>query len=151
MTGQQPQAARTASAVALEALRWDWGDAYEIGCDDDRGWRARRRDGLGVYLTAPDPDALYGVIAADYDLKPVPRDLQETHEAVPADFSAYSLQGPNTGCVANLANAYHFPAEGICSVCRGVICAESYGGDWAHTGRRPGDRASRPAARGMRQ
>jgi hypothetical protein len=66
---------------ALEALRWDWGDAYEIGRDDERGWWARRRDGLGGDLTAPDPDGLYEAIAADYALKPVPR------SAPPADRS----------------------------------------------------------------
>ena len=57
---------------ALGALWWHWGDAYDIG-HDERGWQARRRDGLGGDLTAPDPDALYGVIGADYALRPVPR------------------------------------------------------------------------------
>ncbi len=75
MTGQQPQAARTATDHALEALRWDWGEAYEIGLDDELGWHARRRDGLGGWLTAPGADELYEAIAADYALKPVPRDM----------------------------------------------------------------------------
>jgi hypothetical protein len=60
---------------AIEELRWHWGDAYEIGFDDDRGWHARRRDGLGGRLIAADPDDLIGVIAADYALKPVPRSV----------------------------------------------------------------------------
>ena len=34
----------------LEQLRWDWGGAYEI----EKG-RARRRDGLGGWLTAATP------------------------------------------------------------------------------------------------
>jgi hypothetical protein len=29
---------RTADDYALEALRWDWGEAYEIGRDHERGW-----------------------------------------------------------------------------------------------------------------
>lgn len=71
-------AGRTAAGTAavkyeLEALRWDWGDAYETEHDDEHGWQARRRDGLGGGLTAAGPDELYGVIAADYALKPVPR------------------------------------------------------------------------------
>jgi hypothetical protein len=73
-----PQADGVAAAAgrdALEALRWHWGDAYEIGFDDERGWHARRRDGLGGWLTAPDSDDLFGVIAADYALKPVPRSV----------------------------------------------------------------------------
>jgi len=64
----------TADKYELEALRWDWGDAYEIGRDDDRGWWARRRDGRDEDLTAADPDELYAVIAADYGLRPVGRD-----------------------------------------------------------------------------
>lgn len=52
------------------------------------------------------------------------------HEAAPEDFSAYSMAGPNTGRPANLANAWHFPAEGICSCCDGVIRAVRYGEPW---------------------
>jgi hypothetical protein len=58
---------------ALEALLWHWGDAYEIGRDDERGWHAKRRDEPGGSLSAPAADELYGVIAADYALKPVLR------------------------------------------------------------------------------
>jgi len=67
-------ASTTADKYALDALRWDWGDAYEIGRDGERGWRARRRDGRDGDLTAADPDKLYAVIAADYGLRPVRRD-----------------------------------------------------------------------------
>jgi hypothetical protein len=71
-------AGRTAASMAatgheLGALRWDWGEAYEIEHGDEYGWRAKRLDGLGGWLTAAGPDELYGVIAADYNAKPVPR------------------------------------------------------------------------------
>ena len=60
---------------ALAALQYGWGDAYMIGCDDEHGWWAARRDQIGRYLTAHDPDGLWTAIQEDYDLKPVPRDL----------------------------------------------------------------------------
>jgi len=74
MSRGTPQAARTAADYDLEALRHDWGDAYEIGRDEEHGWNARRRDGRGDLLTAADPDGLYKVIAADYSDTPVARD-----------------------------------------------------------------------------
>lgn len=81
MNGSEPQAARDMKGIAardaLDALRWHWGDAYEIGHDDEHGWRARRRDGLGEDLAAADPDEMYGVIGADYNAKPVPRDITQ--------------------------------------------------------------------------
>lgn len=73
-----PQAAKagtgTADDQALAALRHGWGDAYMIGRDDERGWWAARRDQIGGYLTAHDPDGLWTAIQQDYNLKPVPRD-----------------------------------------------------------------------------
>ena len=53
------EAGRTAASKALieselESLRWNWGDAYDIG-HDERGWRALRRDGLGDVLTGATP------------------------------------------------------------------------------------------------
>ncbi len=63
----------------------------------------------------------------------------QDHEIVLVEFSAYTMDGPNTGCVANPENVWHFPAEGICAGCGGVIRAESYGKPWQHTGRMPGD------------
>ncbi len=70
-----PQAApgTAASARALEALTWDWGEAYLIGHDDERGWWASRRDQIGDLLTAAGPDGLRRQIRADYALRPVPR------------------------------------------------------------------------------
>jgi hypothetical protein len=66
-------AGKAADDDALDALRFHWGDAYEIGRDDERGWWARRRDGFGGDLSVAGPDELYEAIAADYALKPVPR------------------------------------------------------------------------------
>ena len=57
----------------LAELRYHWGEAYEI--TDRPGWRARRRDGKGGWLTAPDPEALAVVIRADYQADPVSRDV----------------------------------------------------------------------------
>jgi hypothetical protein len=61
-------------AGALEALRWHWGETYEIGQDDERGYWAARRDRIGALLTAADPDDLEKAISADYKLRPVPRE-----------------------------------------------------------------------------
>ena len=66
---------RTHTDPALTALQYGWGDAYEIGHDEERGHWARRRDGLGGDITAGDLDGLWTAIHEDYDLKPVPRDL----------------------------------------------------------------------------
>ncbi|HUC25025.1 MAG TPA: hypothetical protein VMA73_20130 [Streptosporangiaceae bacterium] len=57
----------------LEGLTYNWGSAYEIEFSDEHGWRARRRDGLGGWLTGTNPDELYKAITDDYALKPVPR------------------------------------------------------------------------------
>jgi hypothetical protein len=62
-------------ALALEALRWNWDDAYRIGWDDDRGWHARRRDGLGGDILGTGPDELGAAIREDYSVRRVPRDL----------------------------------------------------------------------------
>jgi hypothetical protein len=65
---------------ALKALEFDWGEAYLIGQDDEGGWWAGRRDRIGAYLTAPGPDELRAAIRADYEFKPVPRDLSTAGE-----------------------------------------------------------------------
>ena len=71
-------AGRTAAEKALidaelEALSFHWGDAYEIEFSDEHGWRAKRRDGQGGWLTGADPDEMYKLISEDYGLRPVPR------------------------------------------------------------------------------
>jgi hypothetical protein len=58
--------------TALDALRWNWGDAYDIGCGDR--WWFRRRDGLGGEETASGPEALRRAIVDDYTFRPVRRD-----------------------------------------------------------------------------
>ncbi|HTR90360.1 MAG TPA: hypothetical protein VMI73_01310 [Trebonia sp.] len=75
----QPAAGAPAAAKldddALNAIRYGWGDAYDIGYDQARGYWARRRDGLGGDITADSPDAIWQAILDDYTLKPVPRDF----------------------------------------------------------------------------
>jgi hypothetical protein len=58
----------------LEELRRDWGDAYLIDRDAERGWRAARRDRTRTLITAAGPDALRAEIRADYEERPVPRE-----------------------------------------------------------------------------
>jgi hypothetical protein len=62
---------------ALEALRWDWGEAYLIGHDDEHGWYAGRRDKIGDLLTEAGPDDLRQAIADDYAVKRVGREAAE--------------------------------------------------------------------------
>lgn len=57
---------------AFEALRYDWGSAYEIE-HDGHEWRARRLDGLGGWMHADSADNLRTQIFSDYALKPVPQ------------------------------------------------------------------------------
>jgi hypothetical protein len=62
---------------ALAALRFNWGEAYEISHDDEHGWHARRLDGLGGLISGSDPEGLRAAIWEDYGLKPVPRGFTE--------------------------------------------------------------------------
>jgi hypothetical protein len=56
---------------ALEALRWMWGEWYEIWVDQHIGtWCARRLDGGGV-IEADSPDELRVEILEDWLLRPV--------------------------------------------------------------------------------
>jgi hypothetical protein len=50
---------------ALDALRLAWGDAYDIGFEQDR-WVARHRDASGDLLTGTTPDELNAAIRADW-------------------------------------------------------------------------------------
>jgi hypothetical protein len=54
--------------AGLEAVRFDWGEAYEI-----EAWRGKRRDGLGGWIEATDPDGLGRAIKEDHAVRPVPR------------------------------------------------------------------------------
>jgi hypothetical protein len=44
-------------AQVLETLRLDWGNAWDIGCGDDR-WQAARQGGTGHVLTRASADGL---------------------------------------------------------------------------------------------
>jgi hypothetical protein len=70
MDRPQETATGKAGMNALDALRYDWGSAYEIEGDTDH-WRARRRDGLGGWIDAESPGDLRNQIFSDYALKPV--------------------------------------------------------------------------------
>jgi hypothetical protein len=59
--------------LVLESLRWNWGDAYDIGFAGGLLYAARK-DGLGK-LEEVNADRLRDAIFADYTAKPVPRDL----------------------------------------------------------------------------
>ncbi len=59
---------------ALGALLWNWGDAYDIGCDAGQWWYCRK-DGKGGRETANSAGELYRMIVEDYTFMPVPRDL----------------------------------------------------------------------------
>ena len=74
-TDQAQDKPKSWDEAALETLRWNWGEAYFIGHDDENGWWAARRDRIGGLLTGADPAELEQAISADYMLKPVPREL----------------------------------------------------------------------------
>lgn len=86
MTGLPPVphiAAMPRPLAPLEELRRDWGEAYLIDRDAERGWWAARRDQTGTLLTAPDADALHAEIRADYGKRPVPRGAAVTGQGGP--------------------------------------------------------------------
>jgi hypothetical protein len=53
----EPDAGVLDDGEALEALRLDWGNAWDIGCGDAR-WLAARRDGTGHMLTRASANGL---------------------------------------------------------------------------------------------
>jgi hypothetical protein len=69
--------------AALEALVWNWGEAYHIGCDDGQWWFCRK-DGKGATETASTPDELRNQIVLDYSLLPVHRESPPDGDAQPA-------------------------------------------------------------------
>ena len=64
------KSAETAAMTPLEAIRYDWGSAYEIEHDGDK-WRARRLDGHSGWMAADSADGLRTQIFSDYAAKPV--------------------------------------------------------------------------------
>jgi hypothetical protein len=65
-----PQAAEGMSREeilkALELLLMFWGDVYDIGHDDERGWWASRRGVIGHILIAADPAELGRMLGDDF-------------------------------------------------------------------------------------
>ena len=49
---------------ALEVLRHDWGEFYNLGIGLDGFW-ARRHDGQGAEIRSTDPDELHRLLSAD--------------------------------------------------------------------------------------
>ena len=58
--------------AALDALRWHWGNGYDVGFGDGVWW-FRRLDGHGGTQTAIGPDEVRNAIIADYTERPVER------------------------------------------------------------------------------
>lgn len=58
--------------AGLDAVRFRWETAYEIGWDDERGYWAARRDSIGALIDAADPQSLDGRIAEDFAMRAVP-------------------------------------------------------------------------------
>jgi hypothetical protein len=72
--GSAGSAARALEQQALEALQWNWGEAYEITVTDGL-WQARRRDGLGT-IEASAPETLRREILDDYIARPAARERE---------------------------------------------------------------------------
>lgn len=62
---------------SYQMLSEDWGSAYLLTRDPGAAhpYQAERRDDPAVILTAVDPQALRELIGADYQVRPVPRDV----------------------------------------------------------------------------
>jgi hypothetical protein len=87
-----PHQALPGQQAALEALRWNWGEVYDIGVDDGQWW-CRRRDGLGGRETAATPDQIRTKIINDYT------DLPVRHHPPPSNGTpaSHTLQPPHPG------------------------------------------------------
>jgi hypothetical protein len=68
--GESADADADAGMDALDALRHDWGTAYQIEYVDAE-WRACRLDGLGGWMNSESPDDLRNQIFSDYAINPV--------------------------------------------------------------------------------
>jgi hypothetical protein len=58
--------------AGLDAVRFRWGPAYEVGHDDEHGYWAARRDSIGGLITSTDPAGLSAGIADDFAMRAVP-------------------------------------------------------------------------------
>ena len=71
----------------LDALRADWGAAYEIGYSDNR-WVARRKDGAGEPLRGLTPDDLAVAMRADWERpvrRPAAADSPDAYDEITMD------------------------------------------------------------------
>lgn len=92
MDGPQESDVGKAGMNALDALRYDWGSAYEIEHNGEE-WRARRLDGLGGWIEADSPDDLRNQVFSDYALKPVRVHGSRTRPACHAAPAASGVPG----------------------------------------------------------
>jgi len=69
--------------------------------------------------------------------------VTDDHKAVPQPGTLHSAgAGPNTGREADARREGHYPIEAHCVTCGEIIwleCLIDHGGEWQHTGRKPGD------------
>ncbi len=90
--------------TALDALQWNWGEAYAITAAAGH-WLAQRRDN-GHTLTASSPDRLREMIIEDYAAEPVSGHVLMTRGPVPATRSALveadALRAAFPGYVVNV-------------------------------------------------
>lgn len=66
--GYRPETFR----LVMEALEWNWGEAYKLAVTPGGAWTAARRDD-GKVLSAKGPEQLKQLIFEDYSARPVPR------------------------------------------------------------------------------
>jgi hypothetical protein len=136
--GDREEVLRRLEQDALEALRFNWGEAYEFTVKDGT-WTATRRDGLRGPLEAASPDDLRVAMWGDYSTRAVQR---LTHEPEPAENTAYTADGPYVGRpVTDFRLARAYPMTAHCAVrdCEQMIRREEPGKPWEHTGRKPGE------------
>jgi hypothetical protein len=93
--GQQDEDRAPFPQAALEALRWNWDSAYDIGFDREHGWTARRKDGRGALIEAGWPEELRREILADYMDMPVSRVGADSPEHL-ADEISDAIAGDQT-------------------------------------------------------
>jgi hypothetical protein len=76
--------------AALDVLRWNWGEAYEIG--HDTRWWFRRRDGYGGVETAAGPEVLRSAIIENYTDRPVDRERATEVESRRSGYEAAEVR-----------------------------------------------------------
>jgi hypothetical protein len=61
------------------------------------------------------------------------------HMAMPADGTAYTVDGPLTGRPADLRLMRSYPCEALCSCGEMIRCDSLQAAGWSHTGRKPAE------------